>query len=46
MSVNIIGAYCFFSEGISFREVQAAEEPTQVERELEVLEARSREGPR
>jgi uncharacterized protein (TIRG00374 family) len=48
MSVNIIGAYCFLREGISFREVQAAEEPTpaQVERDLEVLEARSREGPR
>jgi uncharacterized protein (TIRG00374 family) len=40
ISVNIIGAYCFVSEGISFREVQQVEEPTpeQVERELEVLE--------
>ena len=44
VSVNLIGAYCFVREGISFREVQRAEEPTpeQIERELEVLEARPR----
>jgi uncharacterized membrane protein YbhN (UPF0104 family) len=48
MAINIIGAYCFLREGISFREVQATEGPTQerVERELEALEAPSREGPR
>jgi uncharacterized membrane protein YbhN (UPF0104 family) len=46
ISVNLIGAYCFVSEGISFREVQHAEEPSpeQVERELEGLEVRPREG--
>ena len=46
ISVNIIGAYCFVREGISLREVQAAEEPTpeQVEQELESLEVRPPEG--
>ena len=42
----VIGALCFVREGISFREVQAAEEPTpdQVEQELEALEVHSRQG--
>jgi uncharacterized protein (TIRG00374 family) len=36
--ISIIGAYCFVSEGISFREVRRAEEPTaeEIERDLEV----------
>jgi uncharacterized protein (TIRG00374 family) len=40
VSVNLIGAYYFVREGLSFREVQRVEDPTpeQVERELEVLE--------
>jgi uncharacterized membrane protein YbhN (UPF0104 family) len=44
-TVSIIGAYCFLSEGISFREVRRAEEsiPEKNERELEILEARSGE---
>jgi uncharacterized protein (TIRG00374 family) len=48
MCVNIIGAYCFFREGITLREVQAAEEPTpeQVEQELEALEVGSGEARR
>jgi uncharacterized protein (TIRG00374 family) len=48
MCVNVIGAYCFFREGITFREVQAAEEPTpeQVERELGTLEVGSHEDAR
>ena len=45
ISVNILGAYYFVGEGMSFREVQRVEEPTaeQVERELEVLEVPPRE---
>ena len=46
IAVNVIGAFCFLREGISFREVQAAEGPTpdQVERELEAIEGHSRQG--
>ena len=42
ISVNLIGAYCFVSEGISLREVRRAEEstPEEIEQELEVLEVR------
>jgi uncharacterized protein (TIRG00374 family) len=40
--VSIIGAYCFVREGISFREVRRAEEPTpeQIEQKLDTLEVR------
>lgn len=40
--VNVIGAYCFVSEGISFREVRHAEEsaPDRIEAEFTVLEVR------
>ena len=45
LSVTVIGAYYFFREGISLREVQLADEPTaeEIGRELEGLEAPPRE---
>ena len=45
--ITIIGAFCFLGEGISFREVRHADEPTpeQVERGLETLEVRPGEDP-
>lgn len=41
--ISIIGVYCFVREGISFREVRRAEEPTPEQIELEILEVRPEE---